>query len=346
MLNERGQIVSLFDKANRREVLAPGGRGNVFQAFEDKPMAFDAWDVDIYYQEKMAEVDDLVEAVAEETGPLRGSLRLVWRYRDSTITQRLTLYAGSPRIDFRTEIDWHEAQTLLKVAFPVDIRATRATYDIQFGAIERPTHWNTSWDWARFEVCAHKWADLSEGDYGVALLNDCKYGHDIHDNVMRLTLIKSAIRPDAHADKGRHVFTYSLLPHAGDWRQGGVVREAYGLNYPLLPAVSGFGRDGGMEGSEISDRPARLSFAGASVANVIVETVKRSEDDPEAWIFRVYECEQSRARGVRLTLGRPLRQAVECNLVEREARAVEFDAQGITFDILPFEIKTFKVWFA
>jgi len=343
-LNDRGQIISLYDKRHDREVLAPGGRGNVFQAFEDKPMKFDAWDIDIYYREKMVEVTDLVEAVVEETGPLRGSLRMTWRFRDSSITQRLTLYADSPRIDFRTEIEWREAQTLLKIAFPVDLRATRATYDIQFGAVERPTHWNTSWDWARFEVPAQKWADLSEGNYGVALLNDCKYGHDIRDNVMRLTLIKSAIRPDAQADKGRHVFTYSLLPHAGDWRQGGVTQEAYALNYPLLVAQ----HDHAPGPCEVPGAPQapRFTFASTDAESVIIETIKRAEDDPDTWVIRLYESQQSRRRGVRLTFGRLLRRAVECNLVEQEERPVVFDPGGVTFDILPFEIKTFKVWFA
>ncbi len=345
-LNEHGQITSLVDKRFGREVLAPGSRGNVFQAFEDMPMQYDAWDIDIYYGEKQAEIVDLIESTVEETGPVRGSLRLRWRFRDSTITQRITLHAESPRIDFRTEIDWHEVQTLLKVAFPVAVRATRATYDIQFGSIERPAHWNTSWDWARFEVPAQKWVDLSEGDYGVALLNDCKYGHDIHDNVMRLTLIKSAISPDATADQGRHVFTYSLLPHAGDWRAGGVVHEAYALNYPLLPAPLDCGPKllpWGDRAGELSDR---CSLAEVSAGNVIVETVKRSEDDPEAWVFRVYEFEQSRRHRVRLSFCHPVRHAVESNLVEREERPVDFDPGGITFDILPFEIKTFMVWFA
>ncbi|MEX2540989.1 MAG: alpha-mannosidase, partial [Trueperaceae bacterium] len=242
-LNERGQIVSLFDKRAGRQVLAAGSRGNVLQAFEDKPLNFDAWDIDLYYQEKMREIDDLVEAEVVEQGPLRGVLRLKWRFLDSTVTQDLTVYAHEPRIDFVTEVDWRESQILLKAAFPTSVRANRATFDIQFGNIERPTHWNTSWDWARFEVVGHKWADLSEGNYGVALLNDCKYGHDVKDNVMRLTLIKSPISPDPQADKGRHRFTYALLPHAGTWREGEVLPHGYALNLPLrarfVPAANG-----------------------------------------------------------------------------------------------------------
>ncbi len=371
-LNERGQITRLFDKRNNREVLPPGARANVLQIFEDRPLNFEAWDIDIYYQEKMTEVSDLVEAVVEEAGPLRGTLRLTWKHQASTITQRLTLYAHSPRIDFRTEVDWHAHQTLLKAAFPVAVRATRATYDIQFGSVERPTHWNTSWDWARFEVCGHKWADLSEGDYGVALLNDCKYGHDIKDNVMRLTLIKSGIDPDPNADQGHHVFTYSLLPHAGGWREAGVVREAYALNDPAFvgpaalphpgpPPWSGVGqtREGadrllplppaeeggrGDEG-ELSALPTRFSLASLSASHVLLETVKPSEDG-EAVIFRVYEYQQRRSPAVTLTFGRPIARAVECSLMEDGDTPVQSDAASLRFAIAPFEIKTFKVWFA
>src|SRR5690606_8833709 len=220
-------------KTHDREVLAPGARGNVLQYFEDKPLAFDAWDIDPYYQESLREVTDLVEAVVEESGPLRGALRLTWRLGQSLITRRIRLGAGQRRIDFRTTVDWRERRTLLKVAFPVRVRARHATYDIGFGAIERPTHWNTSWDWAKFEVPAHRWADLSEGNYGVALLNDSKYGHDVKDHVMRLTLLRSPVSPDPGADLGVHDFTYALLPHAGDWRAGDVTRAAHELNVPL-----------------------------------------------------------------------------------------------------------------
>lgn len=335
-LNERGQIVSLWDKRAAREVIAPGARANVLQVFTDKPLNFDAWDIDIYYQERLREIDELVGATVEEVGPLRGVLRLRWRFHHSTITQRLTIYRDDPRLDFRTEVDWHERQMLLKVAFPVAVRATRATYDLHFGQIERPTHWNTSWDWARFEVPAHKWADLSEGDYGVALLNDCKYGYDIRDNVLRLTLIKSAIHPDAEADQGHHRFTYSLLPHAGDWRAGGVIQAAHDLNLPLLAATVPAQPTGAL--------PDACSFAEVDADHVVIETVKRAEDD-DAWIVRVYESRQCRATAVRLRFGRSLSRAQACNLVERDARDVPFAADNLTFPIAPYEIKTFKVWF-
>ncbi|MBI5671443.1 MAG: alpha-mannosidase [Chloroflexi bacterium] len=335
-LNECGQITSLFDKEHGREVLAPGARANVLQAFEDRPMAFDAWDIDLFYQEKMREIHELVSAEVEETGPLRGTLRLTWRFYDSTIVQRVTLYRSSRRIDFYTEADWHEQQILLKAAFPVDVRATRATYDIQFGNIERPTHWNTSWDWARFEVPAHKWMDLSEGNYGVALLNDCKYGCDVKENVLRLTLLKSAVRPDALADKGHHVFTYSLLPHAGDWRQANVPREAYALNVPVHAAA--------LHAQPSGDLPLQYSLAAVNADHVVLETVKRAEDD-DSWIIRVYDYKQYRNQAVSITFGRPIKSAVECDLMEMPLGEAFHEGNRLTFAIAPYEIRTYKIRF-
>lgn len=333
-LNQHGQISRLFDKENNREVLADGAAGNRFIAFEDKPMRFDAWDIDLYYQEKPYDVGNLIEATVEETGPVRGTVRLVWRFYDSTITQRMSIYAHSRRIDFRTHVDWQEQQVLLKVAFPVNIRTTRATYDIQFGNIERPTHHNTSWDYAKFEVPAHKWADLSETNYGVSLLNDCKYGYDIKDNVMRLTLIKSAIRPDAQADKGEHVFTYSLLPHAGGWRAAQVPREGYALNLPLRGGAVPANGDGTLS-------PAH-SFAEVDAESVVIETVKRAEDE-RAWVVRVYENQGNRLQGVKLRFAKALSQAAHTNLIEEHAQPHAFDGDTLAFDIVPYEIKTFIV---
>ncbi len=335
-LNEQGQLSSLYDKRYGREVLV--GPGNVLQTFVDRPMAFDAWDIDIYYQERQEDVTDLVEAVVEETGPLRGVLRLQWRYLDTTITQRLILYAYSPRIDFETEVDWQARQLLLKAAFPLRVRATRATYEIQFGSIERPTHWNTSWDYARFEVPAQRWADLSEGDYGVALLNDSKYGYDARDNVLRLTLLKSAVAPDPTADRGRQRFTYSLLPHGGDWRAGDVVREAYALNWPLRARAAPAQPQGSL--------PARYSLATMDADHVILETVKQAEDG-DGWIVRFYEYQQRRNPAVAVQFGQPLQRAVACNLIE-EALEEPANVAGnrLSFAIDPYEIKSFRVWFA
>ncbi|MEH7381428.1 alpha-mannosidase [Bacillus sp. JJ1533] len=334
-LNEKGQMTSLFDKRYQREVLADGERGNVFQTFEDKPMKFDAWDIDLYYQEKMREIDSLTHIEVVEEGPIRGTLKLTWQFFDSTITQYMSIYKDSPKIDFKNEVEWQEKQTLLKVAFPVNVRSTKATYDIQFGNIERPTHSNTSWDTAQFEVVGHKWVDLSEGNYGVSLMNDSKYGHDVKEHVMRLTLIKSAVRPDETADQGFHQFTYSLLPHAGDWREGNVVKEAYEMNVPLLASL--------LEANPAGNLPGRYEFAAVDSDNVVLETVKKAEDD-EAVIVRFYEYKQYR-NDANVTFAQPIKKAVECNLMEEEINKAVHHGQTLHFSVTPYEIKTFKLWF-
>ena len=308
--NDAGQLVSWWDKEAGREIVPRGTVANQFQYFEDRPLAFDAWNIDRSYQDEMWTADGPAEIVLRECGPVRAILETRRTLGHSSITQRIAAYAGLPRLDFHTEIDWQEKHVLLKVAFPVEIRATNATYDIQFGNVERPTHANTSWDRARFEVCAHKWVDLSEGDYGVSLLNDGKYGHDIRDNVIRLTLLRSPTAPDPHADEGRHVFTYSLYPHRGDWRTG-TIEQAYALNMPLIaryaPANPG-------------SRPACFSLLRADTEHVIVETVKKAEDATETeaeFIVRVYEA-HGRRGPTTLVFGAPIEAASECNLVERE----------------------------
>lgn len=333
-LNSRGQILSLFDKRSQREVLtAPG---NILQIFEDRSIDGEAWEIDIFYQDKMRQVDNLVEVVVEETGPLRGVLRLTWKFANTTIHQRLTIYRNSPRIDFQTELDWHEHQVLLKAAFPVNVRATRATYDIQFGSIERPTHWNTPFDTAHYENPAHKWVDLSEGNYGVALLNDCKYGYDVKSNLLRITLHRSPTEPDETADQGWHEFTYSLLPHAGTWRESDVIQEAYALNDPFLAQLAPANPQG--------DLPAAYAWAEVDTDHVILETVKKAEDE-HVWIVRVYECKQYRSDAVTIRFGQAIRKAVECNLLEEDEAPVTYQGNHLTFAIKPFEIKTFKIWF-
>ncbi|NLV91693.1 MAG: alpha-mannosidase [Firmicutes bacterium] len=325
--NEAGQLVSVYDLTAEREVLAPGARGNVLQVFEDKPMAHDAWDIDIFYQEKMREVTDLMSVDLVEANALQAVVRFNWRYMDSTICQDLVVYADSRRIDFRTHVDWHEQHQLLKVAFPVDIRATEATYDIQFGNVKRSTHWNTSWDQARFESVGHQWADLSEQGYGVSLLNDCKYGYDIKDNRLRLSLVKSATHPDYAADQGEHIFTYALLPHQGSWIEGGTVFEAWDLNSPLTWAKGAPQRD-------------RFSLFALDVDNVMIDVVKKAEDEDKL-VVRLHEFTGARNK---VTLSTALSAASwqECNLLE-EPMGDKMTGDSLEFFIKPYEIKTFLV---
>jgi alpha-mannosidase len=333
-LDENGRITSLFDHQAGREWILPGQVANDFQAFQDRPMNFEAWDIDIYYEEKMQHADRLEEACLLASGPLVTVLRLGWCYNHSTIRQEIWLHHTTRRIDFHTQVDWHEHQTLLKVAFPLKVRTTQAAYEIQFGVIERPTHRNTSWDVARFEVPAHKWADLSEGNGGVALLNNCKYGYDAHDSTLRLTLIKSGIEPDPQADQGLHRFTYSLLPHAGGWRESGVQRSAYELNVPLIPTPVD---------QQPGDLPASTALVEAEADNVIVETVKQSESG-EAVVVRVYESRQYTLEETGLKFHQPIKQAVECDLIEENEQPARWSGNRLAFGITPFEIKTFKVW--
>jgi alpha-mannosidase len=294
--------------------------------YEDRPLNWEAWDIDAFYEEKPYPVHDIVDWRIVEQGPLRAAIEIVRRTGRSTIRQRISLAHNSRRIDFETEVDWHERQSLLRALFPLNINAIRATCEIQFGAVERPTHRNTSWDWARFEVCAHRWVDLSEGDYGVALLNNGKYGHSLHHNTLGLSLLKGSIHPDANADLGLHRFTYSLLPHAGDWRTGEVVRRAYELNAPLFVSAN--------------QRPARAqaSFLSTDCPHIVVETVKMAQDG-DGLIVRLYEAHNQRGTAS-ITFERPI---AVTDLHEREIGALAVEGNTLSFDVRPFEIKTLRV---
>ena len=234
-------------------------------------------------------------------------------------------------LDFDTEVEWHERHTLLKVAFPVDVNATHATYEIQFGSIQRPVHRSTPWDRARFEVSAQKWANLSEGDYGVSLLNDCKYGYDVKGNVMRLSLLRSPTQPDPETDQGHHRFTYSLYPHTGDWCSG-TVRVGFELNYPMTVVRTG-AHDGPL--------PRELSLVSSSRDGLFVETVKLAEDSNRL-VVRCYEGHNMRGRA-ELHLGVKIRAATEVNLLEEEEGPVGVDGKNLTFDVAPFQVRTFAV---
>ncbi|MBD1383263.1 alpha-mannosidase [Metabacillus arenae] len=323
--NEKGQLTKIYDKEAKRQVLAEGTQGNMLQVFEDKPIRYEAWDIEIYYQEKIRQVDHLISVMVTETGPVRTVVRFEWRYMDSTIEQDMILYSESRRIDFQTQVDWHEKQQLLKVAFPVDIRSTEATFDIQYGNVKRPTHWNTSWDYARFESVGHQWVDLSETGYGVSLLNDCKYGHDIKNNVIRLSLIKSATFPDPEADQGSHIFTYALLPHQGSWIDGGTVQEAWNLNNPITY----------IPGETSCD----FSLFELSSDHVMVDTVKKAENGNQL-VLRVHEFTGRRGT-VQINSDLTVQSWRECNLMEKPI-GDQYKEQ-IIFEIKPYEIKTFLV---
>ncbi|WP_332843384.1 alpha-mannosidase [Paraclostridium bifermentans] len=326
--NEYGQLTSIYDKENKREVLAKGERGNVLQMFEDKPMAHEAWDIDIFYQEKMREVKDLQSVELIEIGNIKAVIRFKYKYMSTTIIQDMIVYANSNRIDFKTNVDWREKKQLLKVAFVVDIRSTMATYDVQFGNVKRPTHWNTSWDRARFESVAQQWVDLSERNYGVSLLNNCKYGHDIKDNIMRLTLLKSATHPDPVQDQGEQNFTYSLLPHSGDFIDGNTVKHAYELNQPLR-AIKG------MLKSEVKKQLFKFNDA-----NILVDAIKKAEDE-DMIIIRFHDYSGSR-QNVSIDSDYEINGWMETNLMEKPIENLR-NENSINVVVNPYEIKTLMI---
>ena len=327
-LDENGHFTSIFDKAYDREVLRPGTVGNQLRLYEDKPVYYDNWDIDMFYTEKSWPVNDLAASRWTEDGPVRATLELTWKCSRSTITQKIHFYADTRRIDFETVVDWKEHQHLLKAEFPVDIHSDEATFDVQFGNVTRKVHTNTSWDKARFESCGQKWMDLSEGHYGVSVLNDCKYGHSVRDGVIGLTLIKCGVEPNPNADVEVHHFTYALYPHGETWKRGGTVQEAYKLNQ------SAYCVNAGTAGKE-------YSFASVNQDNVILETVKQAENG-EGTVLRMYECENSRTK-VTLTVPAAFAKAYSTNLLEQIEEELPITDGKVSFTIKPFEIKTILV---
>ncbi|MCB1692648.1 MAG: alpha-mannosidase [Pseudomonadales bacterium] len=327
-----GEIRRIYDKEMRREILASGTRGNVFKLYEDQPLAYEAWDIDAFYLEKAPTHPALVESILVTEGPLITTLRQTWQGEGFSIIQHISVRAHSRIIEFETEVDWQPDQKMLRVDFPVNIRADHANYEIQFGHISRPTHMNTSWDMARFEVVAHKWADLSQSNYGVALLNDCKYGHRIHGNTISLNLLRSPRSPDPEADRHKHSFRYALYPHPGNLVEAGVVQRAWEFNVPAL-VTSTRPRQGVQAASD--------SFVSCDAENVIVDTVKKAEDGNDI-IVRLYEAWGIDAP-VTLSLNRRVAEVAEVDLMEENPVPIKLSGDRIRLQVSPFEIRTLRV---
>ncbi len=302
--DERGVLTSIWDKEARREVL--NGPGNVLELHDDNPRMWDAWDLDAEHR------DSFVTVTADR------------RFGGSMVRQKMSLDAGSRVLRFETDVDWHERHKLLKVAFPVAVASPEATYEIQFGHLRRPTHMDTPQARAMFEVCAQRWADLGDGEYGVALLNDCKHGYDIHGSVIRLSLLRAPTHPDPDADQGMHHFTYALMPHPGDFREAGVIEAAEELNSPLRIIQTGLPPGTSRSLIEVDTR------------QVIVEAVKRAEDS-DAVIVRLYET-WGRPCHVHLKTTIAHSRAVLCDLLERERRETSLE-----LDFRPFQVLTLKL---
>jgi alpha-mannosidase len=322
--DDRGVLTSIWDKEVDREVLS--GPGNLLQLHDDNPARWDAWDLDSDYRKSFTEVTT-IEQVQLRSG-LRGVLAFARRFGESILTQVMSLEAGSRLLRFETFVRWQEQHKMLKVAFPVTVMQREATYEIQFGHLRRPTHEDTSYAKAMFEVCAQRWADLGDAEYGVALLNDCKHGYDIHGSVMRLSLLRAPTHPDPTADRGDHHFTYALLPHPGDFREARVIEAAEDLNAPLR-MVHG--------NSAIASR----SLIEVDTQQVKVEAIKRAEDS-DAIIVRLYEA-WGRSCKARLRTTLPASRAFVCDLLERERKEVVVNDGAIELVLTPFKILTLKL---
>ncbi|WP_328510962.1 glycosyl hydrolase-related protein [Streptomyces mirabilis] len=331
-LAEDGTLASVRDLTADREVLAD--KGNLLRLHSDLPNYWDAWDIDKHYKNRYTDLLDAESVTVVEDGPLLGALKVERAFgKGSRIVQTIAVRAGSRRIDVETEIDWHEAEKILKAAFPVDIRAPHSSAEIQFGHVQRPTHTNTSWESARFEVYGHRWVHIAEPGYGVAVINDSTYGHDVSRTVredggttttVRLSLVRAPRVPDPEADQGKHRFTYALLPGASI---EDAIAEGYALNLPLRVADSA--------------GPAEpvVSVDGEGVT---VEAVKLADDASGDVVVRLYESRGGRGTGT-LRTGFPLAGAQVTDLLERPLTTVDTDGNAVAVALRPFEVRTLRL---
>ncbi|KAK5610189.1 Alpha-mannosidase 2C1 [Crenichthys baileyi] len=330
VVSKDGTLASLYLISANRETISDGCSGNQFVIFSDVPLYWDAWDVMDYHLQTRKPVLEVVQPVqVVSSGGVRGSVSFTLRISDkSTITQEIIMDAMCPYIKFNTKVQWAESHKFLKVEFPVQVRSPNATYEIQFGHLQRPTHWNTSWDWARFEVWGHKWADLSEHNFGVALLNDSKYGYSIHRNTMTLSLLRASKAPDTTADMGDHQFTYAIMPHSRSIQDASVIQCAYNLNYPLRPTQC---------------HPDSVPWSAFSVSPVavILETIKQEEDGNGRLVLRLYESHGSSVTAT-LRSDLPVKEAWHCDFLERPdpTQPARITSEGISLTFKPFQIVT------
>ena len=327
--DETGFISSLYDKRAGRELARAGKSLNTIVYYENRPHNYDAWDINIYYGEHSWNLDKPTSFEVVTNGPVLSTVHVEWAISKSRIAQDITFYHDVDRVDFHTIVDWKEEHGLLKAHFPVDIFYNEAQFDIQYGNVRRATHKNTSWDVARFEVCAHKWADVSEASYGAAILNDCKYGYSVDENSIALTMLKSATNPDPTADQEMHEFTYALMPHEGDWRQAQVPERAYEFNIPVT-ALKAAGQ-----------KAEETAFARIDAPGVQIESVKEALHG-EGTIIRLYEYYGARIRA-RLALAEAPKRACFTSLMEDDLELAPFEGRELNLELKPYEIVTIRI---
>jgi alpha-mannosidase len=338
-------MTSLFDKRSGSESLAPaetdtGGPknatcGNLLQTFVDKPQKWDAWNIDADFEKQHWDLDKADSVKLTESGPLRAVIEVKNHFQNSTFVRDIILYAGVPRVDVKMQVEWHEKHILLKVAFPVSAHSDKATYEIPYGSVDRPTTRNTPAEQAQFEVPAYRWADISDAKHGLSLLNDCKYGYDAKGNVLRLSLLRSPEWPDPHADEGHHEFTYSLYPHGGGWKDALTIRQGYELNYKLISMPTGK-HQGALS--------AEHSFVQAPAENIIVTALKKAEDD-DSLVLRFYEW-AGKEVDVSLQVPPGVASASETDLMEKPTGSVSVQDSSVKVHTKPYEIHTIKLQYS
>lgn len=322
-----GEIASLLDKTHQKQILS--APGNQLQAFTDKGQYWDAWNIAPDYEQHPLPPSQLLSISWQERGKLRQSVRVVRKIGQSTFTQDYILDGNAPLLHIATTVDWQEQYVMVKAAFPVTVNASQATYEIPCGAIQRPTNPQTPAEKAKWEVCALQWADLSDDNYGVSLLNNCKYGYDCKPNQIRLTLLRSPQWPHPDCDRGVHHFTYTLYPHNGTWQTAQTVRKAYELNQPLQPKILS-------QMPENAALPPQNSFLDLEGETAILMALKPAETDPETLILRCYEsCGEAANLSIRGALGFQLDQHLDC---------LEQPLEGTNSNYLsPWQIATFRL---
>jgi len=350
---EGGIVTSLFDKSAQREVIPEGQKANQYVIYDDKPLYWQAWDVEVYHLDTRKELPR-GETKVHEKKEHRVSVITSTKISDeSSIETVISLSAAidgeQSYVEVSSKVDWHETMKFLKVEFPVDVRNTEANYECQFGYVKRPTHYNTSWDMAKFEVCCHKFADLSENGYGVSILNDSKYGFATVGSLMRLSLLRSSKAPDAHADMGTHHIRWAILPHTGSLGST-TVRKAYEFNNPLKLLSAAPGRAASVAGATGSP----IGLTPDSNPSLVLDTVKRGEDDEDvsrgelpkkkgrSVILRIYDSLGGRARGTIYTTW-DVAKATKTNVLEDDLEEVEVSDGKIAIDLGPFEIATYRL---
>jgi alpha-mannosidase len=328
VVGKDGTLKSVFDKHANLESL--DGRGNQIWAYTDIPREWDAWEIDAGYARDGQELLATHAPTLEQSGLLEAGIKVRREFNGAVIEQTYLLGANSKRLEVKTRIRWTGRRTMIRALFPLNVRSHEAWFETAFGAIARPTHRNTGWDQAKFEVNAHRWADLSEAGFGVSLLNDGKYGHSAHGNTLGLTLLRSPIFPDPLADEEEHEFTYAILPHQGDWRS--IIAEAQDLNAPLQAVHIT---------SSTGDWPSSQHFAKLQGSGLRLSALKKSEDGNQI-ILRVYEAHGGRGTATLETkFGRS--QAVMTNLLEEETETLEISDGTLEIGFTPFEVKTIRL---